>query len=337
MTNSPWKVACFSSQPYDKQFLLEHSSPAQLQWTFYEGRLRTATHGLASGHQAVCCFVNDELDRSCLEGLKNEGIQSVVLRCAGFNNVDLKACEELGIRVARVPAYSPHAVAEHTIALLLCLNRKLHKAYNRVRESNFALHGLLGFDLHGKTVGVVGTGKIGGVVVDILKGFGCRILAHDPYPSRDDIEYIALDELLTKSKVVTLHSPLTPDTYHMIDSEALQRMQPGALLVNTSRGGLIDTLAVIEALKAGQLGGLALDVYEEEGDLFFHDLSDQVIQDDVFARLLTFPNVVVSGHQAFFTREALTAISQTTIANLSALLTGAPCGNEVDWKGFVKS
>lgn len=331
------KVACFSSQPYDQQFLSQHSESTELQWTFFESKLCSHTLGLAEGHQAVCCFVNDELDRACLEGLSARGIQTVALRCAGFNNVDLKACAELAVRVARVPAYSPHAVAEHTVALLLCLNRKLHKSYNRVREGNFALNGLLGFDLHGKTVGVVGTGKIGSVVVDILKGFGCRVLAYDPYPSRKDIDYVELPELLERSRVVTLHSPLTPETHHLIGPEALAQMQPGTLLVNTSRGGLVDTSAVIDSLKHGHLGGLAIDVYEEEGDLFFHDLSGEVIQDDVFARLLTFPNVVISGHQAFFTREALTAISETTVSNLLSLLSGTECPNEVDWDGYVKS
>ncbi|MCA9777075.1 MAG: 2-hydroxyacid dehydrogenase [Candidatus Eremiobacteraeota bacterium] len=331
------KVACFSSQPYDRQFLFEHSESTDLQWKFFESKLSSHTLGLAEGHQAVCCFVNDELDRHCLAGLVERGVRIVALRCAGFNNVDLKACAELGVKVARVPAYSPHAVAEHTVALLLCLNRKLHKSYNRVREGNFALHGLLGFDLHGKTVGVVGTGKIGSVVVDILKGFGCQVLAYDPFPSRQDIQYVELAELLKRSRVVSLHSPLTPETHHLIDANALAQMQPGTLLVNTSRGGLVDTSAVIDSLKHGHLGGLAIDVYEEEGDLFFHDLSGQVIQDDVFARLLTFPNVVISGHQAFFTREALTAISETTVQNLLALFSGKACSNEVDWDGYVKT
>ncbi len=322
------KIACFSTQPYDREFLIG-ASQDQLEWTFYETKLNRRTAALAAEHQGVCCFVNDQLGRPTLARLKEFGVQAVALRCAGFNNVDLEACEEFGLRVGRVPAYSPYAVAEHTVGLLLCLNRKLHKAYNRVREGNFSLVGLLGFDLRGKTVGVVGTGKIGSVVVDILKGFGCQVLAYDPYPSREDLTYVPLDQLLERSRVVTLHCPLTPETHHLIDARALEKMQPGAILVNTSRGGLVDTPAVIAALKSGHLGGLALDVYEEEGDLFFRDLSSRVITDDIFARLQTFPNVVISGHQAFFTREALEAISQTTVANLTAFLKGKPCPNEL--------
>ena len=325
------KVACFSNQPYDEEFLLQASQDTKLEWSFFETKLRASTANLAVGHTAVCCFVNDRVDEATLRQLEGTGIKTIALRCAGFNNVDLKICSDLGIRVARVPAYSPHAVAEHTIALLLCLNRKLHKAYNRVREGNFALHGLLGFDLHQKTVGVIGTGKIGSVVVDILKGFGCRVIAHDPYPSRKDLDYVSFPELLEQSRVITLHSPLTPETHHMIDEEALEKVQEGCLLINTSRGGLIETRAVIEALKSGRLGGLALDVYEEEEDLFFKDLSSEVIRDDVFSRLLTFPNVVISGHQAFFTQEALEAISRITVANLLALLQDEPCPNEISW------
>ena len=325
------KVACFSNQPYDEEFLLQSSMGTSLDWDFFETRLRANTANLAAGCDAVCCFVNDRVNEGSLRLLHAGGVKAIALRCAGFNNVDLKACSELGIRIARVPAYSPHAVAEHTIALLLCLNRKLHKAYNRVREGNFALHGLLGFDLYQKTVGVVGTGKIGSVVVDILRGFGCRVIAHDPYPSRDDLEYVTLSELLKQSKVITLHSPLTPETHHMINRDALEMVQSGCLLVNTSRGGLIETRSVIEALKSGRLGGLALDVYEEEEDLFFQDHSGEVIHDDVFARLLTFPNVVISGHQAFFTQEALEAISRVTVTNLLALLENKACPNEVSW------
>ena len=310
------KVPCFSAHPYDKEFLLAASTGSELEWEFLETSLDRTTARLAYGARAVCIFVNDHLDSDTLRDLHEHGLQGIALRCAGFNNVDIPTCQELGIRVARVPAYSPHAVAEHTIALLLTLNRRLHKAYNRVREGNFALGGLMGFDLHGKTVGVVGTGKIGSLVVDILLGFGCRVIAYDPYPSRTDIEYVGLESLLTQSKVVTLHLPLTPDSHHMIDKQALALMPSGSVLVNTSRGGLVDTVAVIEALKSGHLGGLALDVYEEEGDLFFRDLSAQVIQDDVFTRLTSFPNVLISGHQAFFTQEALEAIAETTVTNL---------------------
>ena len=320
------KVPCFSAQPYDKEFLLAASRDTTIEWEFLEANLDHSTARLAYGAKALCVFVNDRLEADTLRELYQHGLRGIALRCAGFNNVDIPVCQELGIQVARVPAYSPHAVAEHTLALLLTLNRRLHKAYNRVREGNFALGGLMGFDLHGKTVGVIGTGKIGSLVVDILLGFGCRVLAYDPYPSRTDIEYVELESLLAQSKVVTLHLPLTPDSHHMINAKALTLMPAGSILVNTSRGGLVDTVAVIETLKSGHLGGLALDVYEEEGDLFFRDLSAHVIQDDVFTRLTSFPNVLISGHQAFFTQEALEAIAQTTVANLLDFEVGRDLG-----------
>ncbi len=320
------KVPSFSAQPYDKEFLLAASTDSGLEWEFLEANLDRSTARLAYGAKTICVFVNDRIEADTLRELYQHGLRGIALRCAGFNNVDIPTCQELGIQVARVPAYSPHAVAEHTLALLLTLNRRLHKAYNRVREGNFALGGLMGFDLHGKTVGVVGTGKIGSLVVDILLGFGCRVVAYDPYPSRTDIEYVELESLLTQSKVVTLHLPLTPDSHHMINTKALALMPAGSILVNTSRGGLVDTVAVIEGLKSGHLGGLALDVYEEEGDLFFRDLSAQVIQDDVFTRLTSFPNVLISGHQAFFTQEALEAIAETTVANLLDMSSGRDLG-----------
>ncbi len=321
------RVPCFSSQPYDRSFLLSASQDSGLEWEFLEASLDKTTARLAHGAKAICLFVNDRLEAETLRDLHAHGLRWVALRCAGFNNVDLAVCQQLGIGVARVPAYSPHAVAEHTLALLMTLNRRLHKAYNRVREGNFSLRGLMGFDLHGKTVGVVGTGKIGGIVVDILLGFGCRVVAYDPYPSRTDIEYLDLETVLQQSKVVTLHLPLTPDSHHMINARTLGLMPSGSVLVNTSRGGLVDTVAVIEALKSGYLGGLALDVYEEEGDLFFRDLSEKVIQDDVFARLSSFPNVLISGHQAFFTQEALEAIASTTVANLLDFQAGRDLGS----------
>ncbi|MCA9792585.1 MAG: 2-hydroxyacid dehydrogenase [Candidatus Eremiobacteraeota bacterium] len=323
-------VAVFSSKPYDQQFLSEANHEHGHRLSFFESRLNARTVSLASGHQAVCCFVNDELNANVLEKLASMGIKSVAMRCAGFNNLDLDAARRLGIAAARVPAYSPHAVAEHAMALILTLNRKLHRAYNRVREMNFSLDGLLGFDLLGRTVGVVGTGKIGQVMVSIFNGFGCKVLAHDPYPVADlAATYVPLPELLERAKIVSLHCPLTSDTHHLINAEALSRMRQGALLINTSRGALVDTVAVIEHLKSGHLGGLGLDVYEEENELFFEDFSSQVIQDDVFARLLTFPNVVVTGHQAFFTQEALANIASTTLANLSAMAAGQPSGNEI--------
>lgn len=321
------RVPVFSAQPYDRHFLGEAAASADIAWEFLEATLDHTTARLASGCEALCAFVNDQLDARVLEELYQDGLRGVALRCAGFNNIDMSTCHRLGIRVARVPAYSPHAVAEHTVALLLTLNRKLHKAYNRVREGNFSLTGLMGFDLYGKTVGVVGTGRIGGLVVDILRGFGCRVLAHDPYPSRADIEYTDLTTLLRQSRIVTLHLPLTPESHHLIDAEALATLPKGAVLINTSRGALVDSRAVIEALKSGHLGGLAIDVYEEEGDLFFRDLSHTVIQDDVFARLSSFSNVLISGHQAFFTEEALRAIAETTVLNLQDFRLGNPLGH----------
>jgi D-lactate dehydrogenase len=317
------RVAVFSTKPYDRRFLDEARGAHSL--TYLEPRLSAATAPLAGDAEAVCAFVNDTLDESCLQGLAASGVRLVALRCAGFNNVDLEAARRLGIAVARVPAYSPHAVAEHTVALILTLNRHTHRAFNRVREGNFALEGLLGFDLHGKTVGVVGTGKIGQCVLAIMRGFGCRLLAHDPHPSAAaealGARYVGKGELLAESDIVTLHCPLTPDTRHFIDAGAIAAMKPGVMLVNTSRGAVIDTRAVIAGLKDGRIGHLALDVYEEEDALFFLDHSADVIRDDVFARLLTFPNVLITGHQAFFTREALTAIAETTIANIDAFAT----------------
>ncbi len=316
------KVTVFSTKPYDREFLARANAGKGHELLFLDARLSAESAVLARGTEAVCAFVNDDLGAAVLKELSACGIRLVVLRSAGFNNVDLEAAHRLGIRVARVPAYSPHAVAEHTIALILALNRKIHRAYNRVREGNFLLDGLMGFDLCGKTVGIVGTGKIGEVLVRILAGFGCRLLGHDPVPNPAcealGLTYVSREEILARSDILTLHCPLTPDTRHMIGLDALTRLKPGMMLVNTSRGAVIDTRAVIRGLKEGIIGSLALDVYEEEADLFFEDLSSQVLQDDVFARLLTFPNVLITGHQAFFTREALTSIAETTIANIAA-------------------
>jgi len=316
------QVAVFSTQRYDRLFLDQANAAGRHTLRYIEARLDPDTAPACAGAQAVCAFVNDRLDGAVLQQLQALGIRLVVLRCAGFNHVDLEAAARLGIAVGRVPEYSPHAVAEHTAALVLTLDRKIHRAHARVREGNFALDGLLGFDLHGRTVGVVGTGKIGERFLRIMAGFGCRLLAHDPQPSAAcsalGARYVPLHELLAESDIVSLHCPLTPQTRHLIDAAALARMKRGAMLVNTSRGAVIDTPAVIAALKSGALGSLGLDVYEEEADLFFRDLSAEVIHDDVFARLLTFPNVVVTGHQAFFTEDALRAIAQTTIDNLDA-------------------
>ena len=314
------KVAIFSTKRYDRHFL-EDANAGRHELRFFEPHLTEETVSLAQGFDAVCVFVNDTVTASVLEALAAGGVRLVALRCAGFNNVDIPAAERLGIGVVRVPAYSPYATAEHAVALMLALNRKTHRAFNRVREGNFSLDGLLGFDMHGHTVGVVGTGKIGAIVARIMTGFGCRVLAFDPYKNPDcekiGVTYTGLDELLAGADIITLHCPLTPENHYLINAQSLAKMRPGVMLINTSRGGLIDTLAVIEALKSGQVGYLGLDVYEEEADIFYEDLSATIIPDDVFSRLLTFPNVLITGHQAFFTRNALENIGSTTIENLS--------------------
>lgn len=325
------KVAVFSTKRHDRESLSAANAAAGKphDLNFFEAHLDARTAALAADAGAICPFVNDQVDKATLSALHEQGVRLIALRGAGFNNVDLSAAEEFGIRVARVPAYSPWAVAEHAVALILALNRKIHRAYARVREGNFALDGLLGFDLHGRTVGLVGVGRIGLVMARIMTGFGCRIVAHDP-ETNPEFEalggrFTSLEELLSLSDIISLHCPLTPQTRHLIDAAAVERMRRGVMLINTSRGAVVDTRALIEGLKNGKIGYLGLDVYEEEGDLFFEDLSDQPIQDDVFARLLTFPNVLITGHQAFFTAEALQAIAETTIANLTAFeATGRP-------------
>jgi D-lactate dehydrogenase len=321
------RIAVFSTKRYDRTALEAANVGHGHELAFFEPRLLPETASLAAGFPAICPFVNDTLSREVLSTLASEGLRLVALRSAGFNHVDLKAAAELGITVARVPAYSPYAVAEHAVGLILTLNRHFHRAYARVREGNFALDGLLGFDLHGRTVGIIGTGRIGTIFARIMGGFGCQLLGVDPFP-RDEakelgVRYVALDEALHESDIIALHLPLTPHTRHLIDARALDRMKDGVMLVNTSRGAIVDTRAVIASLKSGKLGSLGLDVYEEEADLFFEDLSNTVIQDDVFARLLTFPNVLVTGHQGFFTREALANIAETTLANVTAFETGS--------------
>jgi len=326
-----FQVSVFSNQPYDEEFL--RAAGPDLQWRFIRQPLQQDTVPLAAGSQAVCVFVNDDLSAAVLQQLQQLGVHNVALRCAGFNNVDIKTARALGIRVARVPAYSPEAVAEHCVAMMLCLNRKLHKAYNRVRDDNFSLQGLLGFNFHGKTAGLIGTGRIGQATARILHGFGMQLLCYDPQPQPDAMppsaRYVDLATLYRDSDVISLHCPLTPDSHHLIDQAALAQMKNGVMLLNTSRGGLIDTKAVIEALKSKKIGLLGLDVYEQEADLFFKDLSAEMIADEVFQRLLTFPNVLITGHQAFFTEEALCQISQITVANLRDLCSGAPCPNEL--------
>jgi D-lactate dehydrogenase len=289
------RVAVFSAKPYDVESLSTANELVGHDLVFLDARLSPTTAPLAEGAEAVCAFVNDDLSGGVLERLHGSGVRLVALRSAGFNHVDLTAATGLGLTVARVPGYSPHAVAEHAAGLVLALNRKLHRAYNRVRENNFALTGLLGFDLHGRTVGVVGTGQIGAVFTQIMLGFGCRVLAHDPAPDeacrRRGVEYVDLPTLFAQSQILSLHCPLTPQTHHLLDAAAVDQLRDGVMVINTSRGALVDTAAVIDGLKRGKIGYLGLDVYEEEADLFFEDLSDQVVGDDVFARLLTFPNV----------------------------------------------
>lgn len=321
------KIVVFSTKPYDREFLEAANGASGHALTFLEARLDVETCGLARDHDAVCVFVNDDVSRAVLERLAGWDIELVLTRSAGFNHIDLPAARELGMRVGRVPAYSPWAVAEHAVALVLAANRKIHRAWNRVREGNFALNGLLGFDLHDKTVGVVGTGKIGKQFATIMLAFGCDVVAHDPSPdpdlaSRPGVRVAPLDELFAVSDIISLHCPLTPETRHMIDRDAIARMKEGVMLVNTGRGALVDTRAVIDGLKSGRIGNLALDVYEEEEQYFFEDRSNVVLQDDVLARLMTFPNVLITAHQGFFTREALEKIAEVTIGNATAFESG---------------
>lgn len=320
------KIAVFNTKPYDRQFLTAANKTFGHQLTFFEAHLNKDTSRLAFGFEAVCAFVNDALNQEVLTLLAGNGVRLIALRCAGFNNVDLQAAGELGLTVMRVPAYSPHGVAEHTVALMLALNRKIHRAHNRIHDGNFSLEGLLGFEIYGRTVGVIGTGKIGSIVAAIMKGFGARVLAYDTVQSKHcralGVEYMSLEEIYRQSDIISLHVPLTQETHHMIDTGAISAMKQGVMLVNTSRGGLINTSSVINGLKSGKIGFLGLDVYEEEGDIFFEDLSGQIIQDDVFVRLLAFPNVIITGHQAFFTAEAMTNIAQTTLSNAACFKRG---------------
>ena len=319
----------FDTKPYDRESLQRANSNGAIAWRFFDSRLSVETAPAARGAQAVCIFVNDRADRRCLEALHSLGVEHVALRCAGFNGVDLAAAKELNLSVTRVAAYSPYAVAEHAVALFLALNRKIPRASNRVRDLNFSLNGLVGFDLHGKTAGIFGTGKIGRVAAQTLRGFGMKVLAFDPFPSPEwakdyGVEYTDAKTLARECEVISLHAPLTPETRHIIRRETLDLMKPGTILINVSRGALIDTKALIEALKCRRLGGVGLDVYEEEEGVFFEDLSGEILQDDDLARLLTFPNVLITAHQAFLTQEALFEIARVTVANLTALATGAP-------------
>jgi D-lactate dehydrogenase len=327
------KVAVFSAKSYDRQFLEVANLTHGHELLFLEPRLTEMTAALAAGCQAICVFINDKLDASTVKAIADQGVQLIALRSAGFNHVDLKAAAALGLTVVRVPAYSPYAVAEHTVALILALNRKLYRAYNRVRDDNFSLEGLMGFDLHGSTVGIVGTGKIGQCFAQIMQGFGCRLLAYDVQPNAHceslGVEYVALSALFAQSDVVSLHCPLTPQTHHLVNADSLALVKEGMMLINTSRGGLLDTVAVIEGIKSGKIGYLGIDVYEQEEELFFEDLSNTIIQDDTFLLLQAFPNVMITAHQAFFTRNALTNIADTTLANITDFEQAKPCLNLV--------
>jgi len=325
------KIAFFSTKSYDREFFDRYVSTHEI--IYFEAPLNAQTVNLAAGCEGICAFVNDKLNTAVLSALKKLGIQLVALRCAGFNNVNIESAKTNGITVVRVPAYSPYAVAEHALALILTLNRKTHKAYNRVREGNFSLDRLTGFDLHGKTVGVIGTGKIGEVFCGIMQGFGCNVLAFDlmanPTLVAKGVNYLPLIELLEQSDIISLHCPLTEQTRYIINEHSISMMKEGVMLINTSRGALIDTSDAIDGLKAGKIGYLGLDVYEQEEKLFFNDLSENIIQDDIIMRLMSFPNVLVTAHQGFFTEEALSQIAQVTLTNIDAFVAGAVLENKV--------
>jgi D-lactate dehydrogenase len=327
------KLALFSTKSYDKEYFEKLKPNSKIEVSYFKTSLNEDTTELSKGFDAVCVFVNDSISQTVLRELKKNGIKIVALRCAGFNNVDLKAAEEFGVKIVRVPAYSPNAVAEHALALILTLNRKTHKAYNRVREGNFSLDRLTGFNIHEKTIGVVGTGKIGEAFCRIMLGFGAKILAHDLYPDKQleemGIEYTSLDELFEKSDIISLHCPLTAETKHLINKPALENMKDGVMIINTSRGALIDTKAAIKALKTRKIGYLGIDVYEQEENLFFYDHSENIIEDELIMRLISFPNVLITSHQAFFTREALEQITTTSYQNITDFEEGHKLKNEV--------
>ena len=331
------KVTFFSAKPYDRASFQAANANFGHELVFLESHLNAQTARLSEGSGAVCAFVSDRIDAAVLELLAAAGVRLVALRSAGFNNVDLRRAGDLDISVARVPAYSPYAVAEHAVALILALNRRLPRAISRVRDGNFALDGLKGFDLHGRTVGIIGTGKIGAVFARIMNGFGCRLCAVDRTPNDEcralGVAYVDRHELFARADIISLHCPLTPETRHIIDAQAVAGMKQGVMIINTGRGALVDTPAVIDGLKSGKIGFLGLDVYEEEEALFFEDRSGQVIQDDVFMRLLSFPNVIVTAHQAFFTEEALRNIAETTLANITAFETGKGTIYQVPTRG----
>jgi D-lactate dehydrogenase len=327
------KIAFFSAKSYDRDSFDKFLKKSGHEITYFEAKLDKHTFYLAEGHEVICTFVNDKIDAVILKKLDHLGIKLIALRCAGYNQIDLDAADKQGIEVVRVPAYSPEAVAEHAFALILTLSRKTHKAYNRVRENNFSLEGLTGFNIHGKTIGVIGTGAIGRAFCRIAKGFGCEVLAFDISENEEmkklGVQYLSLEKVLSKSQIISLHCPLTPDTHHMINAESIELMQKGVALINTSRGALIETKAVIKALKKGKIGILGIDVYEQEEHIFFKNLSEEIMQDEQISRLMTFPNVLITGHQAFLTKEALEQISKITLANISAFEKGADLVNQV--------
>ncbi|WP_421854231.1 2-hydroxyacid dehydrogenase [Marinomonas sp.] len=314
------KVAVFSCKPYDKRTLATFADATDLSMTYFESRLSMETISLVKGFDAISCFVNDDVNAEVIQHLKQQGVNTIALRCAGFNNVDLDAAKKQGIKVFHVPDYSPTSVAEHAVALIMTLNRKTHRAYHRVKEGNFALEGLMGFNLEGKTVGCIGTGRIGAAFCRIMKGFGCKVLCYDLYPSQELIDqgcqYIPLDEIYQRSDIISLHCPLNPSTHHLINKDSLAKMKDGVMIINTSRGALVHAQEAIDALYSGKIGNLGLDVYEQENKIFFEDMSSHIIQDSVFQLMLTFPNVVVTGHQGYFTIEALNHIAETTVDNL---------------------
>jgi D-lactate dehydrogenase len=327
------KIAFFDTHPFERNIFLKENESFKHEITFFETRLTEQTANLAVGYPCVCAFVNDRLDSKTLRVISADGTRLIALRSAGFNHVDLEVASELSLRIVRVPEYSPYAVAEHAVALILSLNRKIHRAYSRVREGNFSLDGLVGFDLHKKTAGIMGTGKIGSVMAKILSGFGCQVLACDRLQNPElvaaGVQYVNFEELLKKSDIISLHVPLTPETRHLINGQAFSQMKKGVMLINTGRGGLVDTRALIQFLKSGHIGYAGLDVYEEEEGIFFENLSEQILQDDQLARLLTFPNVLLTSHQAFLTVEALGNIAETTLRNISEFENGSHLSNEV--------
>lgn len=328
------KIAFFGTKPYDRESFDQANEAYGFDIRYFKGHLTPESAILAQGAAAVCIFVNDTADAAAIDALKEQGVPLIALRCAGFNNVDLEAAARDGITVVRVPAYSPYAVAEHAVALMLALNRKIHRAYWRTRDGNFALHGLMGFDMHGKTAGIIGTGKIARILIRILRGFGMEVLGYDLYPDKAfarevGMRYVTLDELYAQSDIISLHCPLTEQTRYLIDSSAIERMKPGVVLINTGRGQLIHSQALIDGLKEKKIGAAGLDVYEEEGDYFYEDKSDKIIDDDTLARLLSFNNVIVTSHQGFFTREALANIAETTLSNIRDFTEGRPLANEV--------